>query len=271
MIKKIISGGQTGADRAALDVALKYNIPHSGWIPKGRRAEDRPLPEIYRLKEMPTNSYAARTEQNVIDSDGTLIIVHGKMTGGTDYTRQMTLKHKKELLGIDLNLISHYDAASLIVSWIKLQRVQVINVAGPRASEDPRIYSDVIRILDQVIQVLANEERKSKVELEHPEKGKTSHLPKTVNEAIERLIDEISLKDRTLIGNLTKDELSLLHTNLGEYIRNEFDLGSGNEDLMTSCRTIAKRDKIREGTASAIIIEELWEKLRQTHKLRVVK
>jgi hypothetical protein len=134
MITQIISGGQTGADRAALEVALKFKIPHGGWLPKGRKAEDGPLAVIYRLKEMPTASYPERTEQNVIDSDGTLIIARGKLTGGTDYTRQMTLKHKKQLLGIDLNLTGHFDAASLIVSWIKLQRVQVLNVAGPRAS-----------------------------------------------------------------------------------------------------------------------------------------
>ena len=97
MIKKIISGGQTGADRAALDFALKLGIPHGGWIPKGRIAEDGPLPEIYRLQEMPTDSYEARTEQNVLDSDGTLIVARGKLTGGTDYTRQMTLKQKKQL------------------------------------------------------------------------------------------------------------------------------------------------------------------------------
>ena len=74
MIKKIISGGQTGADRAALDVAIKLGIRHGGWIPKGRKTEDGPLSDKYQLQEMPTASYPARTEQNVIDSDGTLII-----------------------------------------------------------------------------------------------------------------------------------------------------------------------------------------------------
>jgi hypothetical protein len=78
MINKIISGGQTGADRAALDFALKFNIPHGGWIPKGRIAEDGPLPAKYQLQEMPTSSYPKRTEQNVIDSDGTLIFSRGK-------------------------------------------------------------------------------------------------------------------------------------------------------------------------------------------------
>ena len=96
MITRIISGGQTGADRAALDVAIKLSIPHGGWIPKGRKTEDGTLPEQYQLQEMTTASYPKRTEQNVIDSDGTLIIARGKLTGGTDLTRQMTLKHKKQ-------------------------------------------------------------------------------------------------------------------------------------------------------------------------------
>ena len=109
MIKKIISGGQTGADRAALDVAIKLSIPHGGWIPKGRKTEDGTLSEKYKLKEMTTASYPKRTEQNVIDSDGTLIFARGKLTGGTDLTRKMTLKHKKQLLGIDLNLTSHFE------------------------------------------------------------------------------------------------------------------------------------------------------------------
>ena len=128
MIEKIISGGQTGADRAALDFALKCSIPHGGWIPKGRITEEGPLPDKYHLKEMPTASYPARTEQNVIDSDGTLIFSRGKPTGGTDYTRKMVLKHKKQLLHIDLNLNTSYDAANLIFSWIRLQNVKRMGV-----------------------------------------------------------------------------------------------------------------------------------------------
>ena len=77
MISKIISGAQSGVDRAALEFALKFNIPHGGWIPKGRLAEDGPLPEKYQLQEMPTSSYPKRTEQNVIDSDGTVIFFPG--------------------------------------------------------------------------------------------------------------------------------------------------------------------------------------------------
>ena len=270
MIQKIISGGQTGADRAALDVAIKLGLPHGGWIPKGRKTEKGPLPEIYKLKEMPTDSYETRTEQNVLDSDGTLIIGRDKLTGGSDYTRKMTLKHKKQLLGIDLNLMGPFEAASLAASWIKMQHVKVLNVAGPRASEDRQIYSDVVIILEQVVQILTDEERKSRIELGHSATGKPSTPPKTVKQAVDRLIDELSLKDGTTLSNLAEDELVNLHGTLGEYILNEFGFGAGNEDLMASCRKIAKAERLHEDTASAIIIEELWKRLKDTHKLRVV-
>ena len=152
-----------------------------------------------------------------------------------------------------------------------MQHIKVLNVAGPRASEDHQIYSDVVIILEQVVQILTDEDRKAEVELEHSKKGKPSTLPKTVEEAVDRLINELSLKDRTTLSNLSEDELINLHISLGEYIRNEFALWSGNDDLMSSCCAIAKTDKIHEDTASTIIIRELWGTLRGTHKLRIVK
>jgi hypothetical protein len=148
MLKKIMSGGQTGADRAALDAALRLGIPHGGWVPKGRLAEDGRVPEHYLLEEMPTDSYRERTRKNVLASDGTLIISRGSPTGGTDYTRVQVLRYGKQLLSIDLNNQSNLkDAASLIASWIDLQRIEVLNVAGPRASKDPCIYQDTLNLL----------------------------------------------------------------------------------------------------------------------------
>ena len=164
-----------------------------------------------------------------------------------------------------------FDAASLIASWIRMQRVEFLNVAGPRASKDPQIYSDVVIILEQVIKILIDENEKSDVDFNPDTNRKHSKLPKTVDQAVERLINKLSLKDKTTISNLTEDELINLHINLGEYIRNEFGLWSGNDDLMSSCCAIAKMDKIHEDTASTIIIEALWERLRETQKLRVVK
>ena len=149
MIKKIISGGQTGADRAALDVAIKFNIPHGGWIPKGRLAEDGPLPEKYHLKEMSTSSYPKRTERNVMDSDGTLIISRGLPTGGTAYTIEMARKHRKPYILINLNETSELDAPSIISTWATKQGIEVLNVAGPRASEVSGIYGKVRSIIER--------------------------------------------------------------------------------------------------------------------------
>lgn len=153
MLKKIISGGQTGVDRAALDAAIRLGIPHGGWLPKGRLTEDGPLALRYQLQEMPTEDYAARTEKNVVEADGTLIISRGRPTGGTDTTRRMALKHGRQLLHIDLALGQRAaDAGSLIASWIEMNRIETLNVAGPRASNDPSIYADTITILTHVLQ-----------------------------------------------------------------------------------------------------------------------
>ena len=153
MLKKIISGGQTGVDRAALDVAMRLGIAHGGWIPRGRLAEDGTLPAHYQLQETASEDYEARTEKNVLDSDGTLIISRGSPTGGTDYTRKMALKHGKQLLNIDLSLGQRpSDAGSLVASWIEMNRIEILNVAGPRASHDPAVYSDTIHILTHTLQ-----------------------------------------------------------------------------------------------------------------------
>jgi len=153
MLRKIISGGQTGVDRAALDVAIRMGIPHGGWIPKGRLTEDGTLPPHYHLQEMPDEAYEARTEKNVLESDGTLIISRGSPTGGTDYTRQMVLKHGKQMLHIDLSLGQRpSDAGSLIASWIEMNRIETLNVAGPRASHDSAIYMDAVNILTHMLQ-----------------------------------------------------------------------------------------------------------------------
>jgi hypothetical protein len=148
---KIISGGQTGADRAALDFAIKHNIPHGGWIPKGRKTEDGTLPEKYQLREMPTGDYSKRTKQNILDSDGTLIVSHGFLTGGSALTEFLAEEHKKPYLHIDLNLLSMQEAALIINKWIQSHKLKVLNVAGTRASKDPKIYQATMDLLEKAL------------------------------------------------------------------------------------------------------------------------
>jgi len=149
MIMKIISGGQTGVDQAALDVAIELGIPHGGWIPKGRLTEDGRLPDKYQLQEMPTDKYPPRTERNVVDSDGTLIISHGKLTGGSKLTQKMALKHERPFLYVNLNEIDISGASRLIYDWLQKEEIKILNVAGSRASRDPKIYRDTMSLLKE--------------------------------------------------------------------------------------------------------------------------
>ena len=146
-IKKIVSGGQTGADQAGLDFAIEHGIPHGGWIPKGRLTEAGPLPELYQLQEMPTKSYPKRTEKNVLDSDGTLIVSHRPMKGGTLLTWNLAKKHGKPCLHVDFSVQTVEDAARLLRDWVEVNGVEVLNVAGPRKSKDSRIYEAVKGLL----------------------------------------------------------------------------------------------------------------------------
>jgi Circularly permutated YpsA SLOG family len=147
MIQKIISGGQTGADRAGLDVAIELGIPHGGWIPKGRKTEDGTLPEKYHLREMPTSSYPKRTEQNIVDSDGTIVFSYGPLSGGSALTARLSKKHGKPLLYIDLDKIDIESAAKDLRGWLSSHRIKRLNVAGSRASKSPDIYKSTFGIL----------------------------------------------------------------------------------------------------------------------------
>ncbi len=133
LLRKIVSGGQTGVDRAALDVAIYLEIEHGGWCPLGRRAEDGRIPSTYLLKETETRNYAVRTERNVVDSDGTLVLYRDQMTGGTDLTRKLTLKHGRPVSCIDLETF-HEEEFERLLGWIERHNIQVLNVAGPRES-----------------------------------------------------------------------------------------------------------------------------------------
>lgn len=137
-IEMIVSGGQTGVDRAALDLAIELGIPCGGWCPRGRRAEDGPLPTCYPLKETPSADYEQRTEWNVRDSDGTLILARGKLSGGTALTAGLARRLRKPCLVLDL-LKKGLDFRAA-PRWIEEHAIRVLNVAGPRESLAPGIY-----------------------------------------------------------------------------------------------------------------------------------
>ena len=152
-MKKIISGGQTGADQAGLDVAIEFDIPHGGAIPKGRMTETGKLPDKYHLDELSTKSYPKRTEKNVVDSDGTVIFTHGPLTGGSLLTRKKALRFQKPVLHLDLRKIDIMKAAVILRDFLSDNNIDILNVAGSRASKDSNIYNKTVMVLKKSMEL----------------------------------------------------------------------------------------------------------------------
>ena len=147
-IRKIVSGGQTGADRAALDWAIWHEIPHGGWCTKGRRSEDGAIPAIYRLQPTPTVHYRQRTEWNVRDSDATVIFtVRPRLTGGSLLTKRFAEQHSKPVL--HLYPSQSYQTTEALLRFVTSNDVSILNVAGTRASKEPTIYGFVKATLEE--------------------------------------------------------------------------------------------------------------------------
>jgi hypothetical protein len=146
---RIISGGQTGVDRAALDVAMELGIPIGGYLSRGRQDEnDDVLPDKYiGMQETETDDVNVRTELNVQESDATLIVSHGELFGGSEYTELMARKHGKPCLHIDFDRHDVDQAVLLVSAWLSETQPRVLNIAGPRASDDPEIYCQVKCVL----------------------------------------------------------------------------------------------------------------------------
>lgn len=139
-LEKIVSGGQTGVDRGALDAALAMDFPAGGWCPADRSAEDGLIPARYAVVPLEEGGYRRRTRQNVIDSDGTIILAPGDLTGGTDLTRTFCHQSGKPLLVIDAARTAESDAAAQIARFVEQHLIRVLNVAGPRASGWPQAH-----------------------------------------------------------------------------------------------------------------------------------
>ncbi|HEY5683268.1 MAG TPA: putative molybdenum carrier protein [Sulfuricaulis sp.] len=149
LIEKIISGGQTGVDRAGLDVALELGIPCGGWCPKGRKAEDGKIPTHYPLQELPSGSYRQRTKRNVRDSEGTLILFQDQLTGGSAFTADEARKQAKPCYTVDLAVPPDPREVS---EWIKQNNIRVLNIAGPRAGHAPGIHAVAAAYLRALLQ-----------------------------------------------------------------------------------------------------------------------
>jgi hypothetical protein len=150
-LQKMVSGGQTGVDRAALDAAQAHDLPVGGWCPQGRRAEDGAVPARYPLTETPSDAYEQRTAWNVRDSDGTLIITPGVLEGGTALTLEEARRQGRAVLHVRTD---DPVPVAMIRAWGEEHDIRVLNVAGPRASEVSGIYEAARRILDPFLRAV---------------------------------------------------------------------------------------------------------------------
>jgi hypothetical protein len=153
---KVISGGQTGVDRAALDVAIKHRIECGGWCPAGRLDEFGRIPDRYPLQELECGGFTERTFQNVKDSDGTVIIYTGNLSGGTEQTVRFCQELQRPHQVIDASKISATDAAKLISDFVRNNKIGILNVAGPRQSEWPEGYEYAFRALDRFLKSITS-------------------------------------------------------------------------------------------------------------------
>lgn len=150
ILEKIISGGQTGADRAALDWAMRYGIETGGWCPKKRKAEDGKISAKYNLIETESATYRERTGLNVRDSDGTIILFRGKQGKGTKLTGNFCKELNKPCIEIDMNLPIDLEK---ITRWITENKIRVLNVAGNRESTSPGIYDQTFSFLNKLFKM----------------------------------------------------------------------------------------------------------------------
>lgn len=268
MIEKIVSAGRDGAERAAIDAAVEVGIRHGG---------SRYDPDIVRPgvlinaacnSEAPTADYRGCIEENVKNSDGTLIITLGRPEAYADHARKTALRNRRQLLHVDASTTDVLEAASLIRSWIDIYFIRTLHVTGRCSENVSSLYQAAFHILvNAVSPPAAGGQRDDTRPYPLPEKDK----PRTVDQAIDRLLYEMPLKDKMMLARMRTDELAMIHSSLAEFIIVRFGLGPGNPSLMKSCCFHAKKKEIDVNQASYTLIRSLWQRLQRTHSLRIVK
>lgn len=262
---------------AALEVAIKLGIPHGGWTGRGMRNDDGAIERRYGLEEVTSMGFKKAMEENVLQSDGTLVISRGTKNVEGRYAVETALRYHRQFLHVDLSQHSAFESASLISSWVSMNHVSVAFVTGPTAHQDGRIHHDVKKILETAVYL---EFVKTGLHPDRPERtqvvpddeaAENAEMPRSVAEAVQRLKNVLPLKDRTTMANMNAEELDHLHTGLGEYIKQKFGLYLDNDPLITSCASLSNLDRPLPDEACAVILKALWQDLRETHKLRIIK
>lgn len=268
LIKKIISGGQTGVDIAALDTAIKLNIPYGGWIPKKRKTESGHLPLKYKMSVMDTIDYKERTKQNIIDSDATAIIYRSKLAGGSLFTRNFArLMHKPYCL-IDLLTIEAFEASIILQSFVTDNKIRILNIAGPRASHQPLIYQETKIIIETMIYLLFLDSNEDKIIKAYVPENIKQSFPSNIDKAVELICDDLSLKTKTYIARIKQDKLYKVYFVMLEYFKKRLGFDTQNTKLLKNCQLKDEVCTIED--AVMLILKKLKSVLEQNYTLRLI-
>ena len=288
-MEKIISGGQTGADQAALDAAIKFNIDYGGWVPKGRKTEHGRLKNKYKMGEMQSNDYPARTRQNIIDSDATLIISGPVLKGGSLLTRKFARELRKPYCHIDYIGMDDFEASMLVHSFVVDNKVNVLNVAGPRISSDSAIYEATRNIVESLIYMVELASGKGVEKLEYALSDKSiefspsKHKHNNKEQLIQLLSSKLTLRTKTMIASIDDSKIASLYFELYNYIMDNFTYSSGEKTLFSQYSMYIGTNSnddwklngatslIKNGDLVMIIVKELKKHLEKDHILRIVK
>jgi hypothetical protein len=194
-----------------------------------------------------------------------------KLTGGSKYTQKMAAKHKRPYLCINLNDQPAFKAISDIHSWIFKNDISLLNIAGPRAGKNPRIYGAVKFIVSCVILSTVFENREHHDFLNNVKGQNPLMLPKTVDEAANRIISRLPYMDRAVIANMEIEELEPVYTAYNPLIKNHFFLDDDDSELFAICCREAGRQDIEKNGAATVILHKVWEKLRESDELRLMR
>lgn len=274
MLNKIISGGQTGADRAALDVAIKFGFDHGGWIPKGRLTEDGPLPERYHLVETGSVQYPVRTRKNIQDSDGTLIISRGRLSGGSLLTRTLAIELKKPFCHIDLLLSEDFEGALAVNAFIQDNDIRTLNVAGPRSSQQPGIYQDVKTILEAVLYLLFLDRAESELRclgLDFPHQDIPYEAPPDDEDLTTVLVNTLTLRQKTAIARLDSHMMWALYFAMLDYVVVRSGLDRNDRAMHRILSDMPDSEFCHAEDMAMVLIKKIKTVLEKEYVLKVVK
>ncbi len=255
-LKKIISGGQPGVERAALDVAIKLDIPHGGWISKGRRVGDGMLPDKYQLLEMDASSRTDCVQKNVLASDATLVISVGVETGDAALSRNLTRISGRHYQHIDLSRVPVRQGASIVSSWIRLKETGILNVTGPGVDSHSNIYKDTLDVFEKALWI---NRIKNIVDAFLP-----SPVPffQIVEDVVDGIVSNLSFKTRVMIANLSVNEIKTLQYGLDLYISSRQETAYKGD----TNNTVLFADQ-----GHTVIMKRLWNRLRETYALKIIQ